>query len=142
MYLRLDRVEEAIADYDVASKINPKVVKSLYGKGLALIRKSNGAEGEAFVEAATAMEAGLADRVAKYGEFIVLVRPIWNVTICDAEYAAMRSLPSHLRDRFANLARKCREVLIILSVCSGMRAAGCSWFSNVRHCLQRRWKYP
>jgi tetratricopeptide (TPR) repeat protein len=67
VYLRLDRLDEAIADYDAVLKINPKLPASLYGRGLARLRKGDTANGDADVGAAKAMQAGVAEEFARYG---------------------------------------------------------------------------
>ena len=56
-----------IADYTAALKIAPKKVESLYGRGLARIRKRDKAGGDTDVTAAEAIEAGIADEFAEFG---------------------------------------------------------------------------
>jgi tetratricopeptide (TPR) repeat protein len=67
VYLKLDRIDEAIADYDAALKINPKLPGSLYGRGLARQKKGDQAGGDADIAAAKAIKAAIADEFAKYG---------------------------------------------------------------------------
>ena len=43
-YLKMGKFLQAIADYDAALKIDPRIAHSLYGRGLAKL-KSNDAEG-------------------------------------------------------------------------------------------------
>jgi tetratricopeptide (TPR) repeat protein len=67
LYLRLNRLDEAIADYDAALKINPKQVGALYGRGLAKQKNGDPAGGDADIAAAKAIKATIADEFAKYG---------------------------------------------------------------------------
>ena len=67
LYLRLDRLDEAIADYDPALKINPRLAVALYGRGLCERKKGDQAGGDADVGAARAIQADIADEFAKYG---------------------------------------------------------------------------
>jgi tetratricopeptide (TPR) repeat protein len=67
VYLRLDRLDEAIADYDAALKINPKQVGALYGRGLAKRKKGDQVGGDADIAAAKAIKTTIADEFAKYG---------------------------------------------------------------------------
>jgi tetratricopeptide (TPR) repeat protein len=66
-YLRLSRLDDAVADYDEALKLNPKQVGSLYGRGLAKLKKGDPAGGEADIAAAKAIQADIADEFAGYG---------------------------------------------------------------------------
>ena len=54
VYLRLSRLDEAIADYDAALKLNPKMAASLYGRGLAKQKNGDQAGGDADIAAAKA----------------------------------------------------------------------------------------
>jgi tetratricopeptide (TPR) repeat protein len=67
LYLRLGRLDEAIADYDAALKTNPRLAGSLYGRGLAKRKKGDQAGGDADIAAARAIQADIADEFAKYG---------------------------------------------------------------------------
>jgi tetratricopeptide (TPR) repeat protein len=67
VYLRLNRLDEAIADYDAALKINSSLVGALYGRGLARRKKGDQAGGDADIAAAKAIKATIADEFAKYG---------------------------------------------------------------------------
>jgi hypothetical protein len=51
VYLRLDRLDEAIADYDAALKLNPKMAGPLYGRGIARQKKGDQAGGDADIAA-------------------------------------------------------------------------------------------
>jgi tetratricopeptide (TPR) repeat protein len=67
LYLRLGRLDEAIADYDAALKTNPRLAGSLYGRGLAKRKKGDQAGGDADIAASRAIQADIADEFAKYG---------------------------------------------------------------------------
>ena len=67
VYLRLGDQDRAIADYDTAIGINPKSAWSLYGRGMARLRKGMTAQGEADIEAAKAIRAGIVDDFARLG---------------------------------------------------------------------------
>jgi len=67
VYLRLGRLDEAIADFDEALKINPKLAGYLYGRGLAKQKNGDQAGGDADIVAAKAIKATIADEFAKYG---------------------------------------------------------------------------
>ena len=45
-YLRLDQFDSAIADYNAALKIDPKLASALYGRGLAKQKKGDSAGGK------------------------------------------------------------------------------------------------
>jgi tetratricopeptide (TPR) repeat protein len=65
--LKLNRLDDAIADYDAALKINPKQVGALYGRGLAKQKKGDQAGGDADIAAAKAIKATIAEEFTKYG---------------------------------------------------------------------------
>jgi len=67
VYLRLNRLDEAIADYDAALKIDAKKADSLYGRGLAKKKKGDQAGGDADMAAAKAIKADIMEEFAKYG---------------------------------------------------------------------------
>jgi tetratricopeptide (TPR) repeat protein len=67
LYLRLGRLDEAIANYDAALKSNPGLADSLYGRGLAKRKKGDQGGGDADLAAARAIQADIADDFAKYG---------------------------------------------------------------------------
>ena len=66
-YLRLNRLDEAIADFDAALRADAKLASSRYGRGLARHRKGDQIGGDADIAAATAMNAGIASEFARYG---------------------------------------------------------------------------
>ena len=65
--LKLGRFDEAIADYDAGLKIYAKSPISLYGRGVARRRKGDVAGGDADIAAAKALQANVADVVARWG---------------------------------------------------------------------------
>jgi membrane associated rhomboid family serine protease/Flp pilus assembly protein TadD len=72
-YLRLSRLDDAVADYNEALGRNPKLASSLYGRGLAKLEKGDTAGGEADIAAAKAIQANIAEEFARYG--VTPVRP-------------------------------------------------------------------
>jgi tetratricopeptide (TPR) repeat protein len=67
VYLRLSRLDDALADYDEALRLNPKQAGSLYGRGLAKLKKGDAAGGEADIAAAKAIQVDIAEEFARYG---------------------------------------------------------------------------
>jgi TPR repeat len=65
--LRLGDLDKAIADYDASLKQAPRTAWSLYGRGLARLRKGLSADGEADVAAARAVAPHIEDEARKYG---------------------------------------------------------------------------
>jgi hypothetical protein len=65
--LRLGDYDKSIADYDDALKLAPKNAWSLYGRGVAKIRKNKIADGEADVAHATALSSTVADEFQHRG---------------------------------------------------------------------------
>ena len=66
VFLKLDRPNDALVDYSSALKQNPKNAFSLYGAGLARLRKGDN-DGNADLDAAKAIDAEVADEYARYG---------------------------------------------------------------------------
>jgi len=66
-YLRQSNYDKAIADYDAALRLRPKIAWSLYGRGLARQHKGMTAEARADIDAATALQPQIADMARKYG---------------------------------------------------------------------------
>ncbi|HLH92525.1 MAG TPA: tetratricopeptide repeat protein [Xanthobacteraceae bacterium] len=67
VYLRLDRLDDAIASYDAALKIDPRMAESMYGRGVAKLRKGDTVGGNADIAAAKAAKTTIADEFAKWG---------------------------------------------------------------------------
>jgi tetratricopeptide (TPR) repeat protein/predicted aspartyl protease len=65
--LRLGDYDKAIADYDDSLKASPKNASSLYGKGLAELRKKKVQEGEADIATAVAMSPQVAEFYDRHG---------------------------------------------------------------------------
>ncbi len=66
-FLKLGQVDSAIADYDNSLKLDPKLVTSLFGRGLAELRKGDSAAGDADIAAAKAIRDDIADVFVKNG---------------------------------------------------------------------------
>jgi hypothetical protein len=67
VYLRLNRLEDAVADYDAALKIDFGNAHSLYGRGVAKLLKGDTAAGYADIAGAKAAQASISEDFAKYG---------------------------------------------------------------------------
>jgi Flp pilus assembly protein TadD len=65
--LRTNRLGNAIDDYNEALKINPKIPWSLYGRGIAELRKGMNVQGEADIAAAKALAPRLPEYAQKVG---------------------------------------------------------------------------
>jgi tetratricopeptide (TPR) repeat protein len=59
--------DSAIDDYNEALQFNPKLASSLYGRGLAKLKKGDTTGGDADIAAAKAIEANIAADFARYG---------------------------------------------------------------------------
>jgi len=66
VYLKMKQFDSAIADFDAALKLAPNSASSLYGRGLAKIKKGDTAGGNADIKAARAIKADIADQLARY----------------------------------------------------------------------------
>jgi tetratricopeptide (TPR) repeat protein len=67
VYLRLGKLDKAIADYDAALRLNPNRPWSLYGRGVAKSRKGLTTEGESDIAAATSIAPHLPQRARELG---------------------------------------------------------------------------
>jgi tetratricopeptide (TPR) repeat protein len=68
VYLRRNNYDKAIADYDAALRLGTKKSAwSLYGRGLARLRKGETAAGQTDIAAASALNTKIAQEAAKYG---------------------------------------------------------------------------
>jgi tetratricopeptide (TPR) repeat protein len=65
--LRLGDYDKSIADYDDALKLAPKNAWSLYGRGVAEMRRKRAAEAQADIAAAMAIRAPVADEFKRRG---------------------------------------------------------------------------
>jgi tetratricopeptide (TPR) repeat protein len=59
--------DSAIADYSSALRLDPRLASSLYGRGLAKLKKGGTADGDADISAAKAIEAKIVEEFARYG---------------------------------------------------------------------------
>jgi tetratricopeptide (TPR) repeat protein len=66
-YLGLGELDRAIADYDAALKLSPKLGYALLGRGMAKLRKGDAAGGNADIAAAKAADADIAAELARRG---------------------------------------------------------------------------
>jgi len=66
-YLKLGNLDDSLADYDEALRLNPKRADSLYGRGLAKLKKGDVAGGNADIEAAKAIQPEIVKKFALYG---------------------------------------------------------------------------
>jgi tetratricopeptide (TPR) repeat protein len=67
VYLRLGRLDRAIADYSDVLKVQPKHAGSLYGRGLARIGRGDRAGGNEDIAAARAIDPEIVATFARYG---------------------------------------------------------------------------
>lgn len=67
VYLRLGRLDAALADYDAALAKDAKLWSSFYGRGLVRLRKGDAAAGNADIAAAKAMKADVVETFARFG---------------------------------------------------------------------------
>ncbi len=65
--LKLGRLDDAISDYDTALKLHPKMPGSLFGRGLAKLRKGTDADGQADLAAARELDPEIDSEYADYG---------------------------------------------------------------------------
>jgi tetratricopeptide (TPR) repeat protein/predicted aspartyl protease len=65
--LRMGRLDESIAQYTAAIRVQPRAAPALYGRGLAELKKGQKAEGEADLAAARAIAPGLAQQYKRFG---------------------------------------------------------------------------
>ena len=65
--LKSGMAKNAIADFDAALKINPRLTSSLYGRGLAKRRNGAFAEGDLDVTNAKAMDPNIVKEFSDYG---------------------------------------------------------------------------
>jgi hypothetical protein len=57
----------AIADYDSALRLDPKLASALYGRGLAKLKKGDTSEGATDLAAAKELEANVVAGFVRYG---------------------------------------------------------------------------
>ncbi len=66
-YLKLGQLADAIVDYDAALKVAPNHASSLYGRAVVKLRQGDVEGGNADIATATAIQADIADKFARYG---------------------------------------------------------------------------
>lgn len=66
-YLKSNQPDKAIADFDVVLRLNPTVVDSRYGRGLALIKKNDVDRGNADLASAKAIDSDISQQFDRYG---------------------------------------------------------------------------
>ena len=67
VYLKLGQLDNAIADYDAALRLDAKLAGSLHGRGMARLKKGDAAGGNADITAAKAINPDVAKDFARYG---------------------------------------------------------------------------
>jgi len=67
MYLKLGRLDIAIANFNAALLYAPKLATSLYGRGVARLKKDDTAAGNADIAAAEAIQPDIARQMASLG---------------------------------------------------------------------------
>jgi tetratricopeptide (TPR) repeat protein len=67
VYLKSHDWDHAIESYTAALKIQPKAEYSLYGRGLARLKKGQNEDGEEDIKNALTIKAGLADDFKQFG---------------------------------------------------------------------------
>jgi tetratricopeptide (TPR) repeat protein len=67
VHLRREELAAARADYTRALKLQPKSASAMYGLGLTELRQGNQTEGEAALQAATALDGAIAHRYKDIG---------------------------------------------------------------------------
>ena len=67
VYLKLNQFDNAIKDYDAALKGDPRLAGSLYGRGIAKLRKGDRNGGSSDISAARQIRADIADEFGRYG---------------------------------------------------------------------------
>jgi tetratricopeptide (TPR) repeat protein len=67
VYLRFDRFDDAIANFNAAIEIDPTFAASLYGRGLAKLKKNDRDGARADMAAAAMIRPTIAEELASYG---------------------------------------------------------------------------
>ena len=67
VYLKLGRLDDAVADFDAALKLSPKLAGSLYARGVVKLKQGSAAAGNADIAAAKLLQADIAEDYARFG---------------------------------------------------------------------------
>ena len=67
VHLLAGRLDAALADFDTALRMFPRLAAALYGRGLVKRRRGDAQGARADMEAARAIKADVADELALYG---------------------------------------------------------------------------
>jgi tetratricopeptide (TPR) repeat protein len=67
MHLRWNRPEKALADFEQALGMNPRLAWALYGRGVLRLRRGDAARGRADIAAARAIEPRVAEEIGRFG---------------------------------------------------------------------------
>jgi tetratricopeptide (TPR) repeat protein len=66
-YLKLGKWESAIADFNSALRLDPKLPNARYGRGFAKLKRGDPAGGNADIAAAKTVEPNIEGEFARYG---------------------------------------------------------------------------
>ncbi|MGZ9112377.1 MAG: tetratricopeptide repeat protein, partial [Rhodoplanes sp.] len=66
-HLKLGQFDRAIADFDAALRLNPKMPSALYGRGKAKIKKGDAAGGNADIRSAKSIDSTIDREFESYG---------------------------------------------------------------------------
>jgi tetratricopeptide (TPR) repeat protein len=66
-YLKMGQWDSAVDDYNEALRIDPKLASSLYGRGLAKLKKGDTTGGNAHIAAARPIGANIVGDFTRYG---------------------------------------------------------------------------
>ena len=88
VYLKLGQFGRAIADYNMALKSDRQQAHPLYGRGVARLQSGDAAGGNADVDAAKAIEPGIAEEFARLGVEAVGAKTIQPASMPAANCAA------------------------------------------------------
>ena len=67
VYLKMNKIDAAIADYNAALAINPRIESSLYGRGLAEFKNGDRGASQRDIAAAKAIDPDVANEFAELG---------------------------------------------------------------------------
>lgn len=67
IFMMLNRLDDAIADYNSALRIDPRLAESLYGRGIAKRRKGDEAGASEDLALAASIKSSIAEEYSRYG---------------------------------------------------------------------------